>query len=527
MLSEMTKVFPFFMQLRAKNSRLISLINVYKWNNKSSDVFFLRFRRFYVFRTNNMNMSTGDVKKVLDKMQSAFSWDEKTMRHLLRARDLVDRKIPVRISIFPAESCLSGRIPIVDILLFDPFNVDKKVISILENGYALFFTTNLLKRIIIRHSLEAKVIKNDNDLVIEIPHYFLEKNNIEFVEHKDPIAHSSIFYDRSIIYCKKITGNLLSFRKSIFIIETKSSAFSLFYENFDNIIPVSSLGVKNAIKNLMSSTLNVLDYEKLLVESNYSSLKDIVSRFNPYEFVSNLVFEAEKNIKDLEFENFKMHSLKLTQDVLMERVDTWVEDAGKELLCNVSDMTNCWAKLEFWKLFWRVDDVLNIVRDTIQDTFLVDSEINMYFFIGQFSDKCVTFKSPINMVRKKIIGHPLYVLSRISQTELLKSIFMISTSCFLTYYLYIICNFSLYSSISVMFLGITFSLVVLQSSWSRAKRNFEIKMEKEGRLGLQMIEENLRSIIKNEKFYILKEKRRIIEAKKILEEINLSTKFLN
>ncbi|KTW32342.1 uncharacterized protein T551_00432 [Pneumocystis jirovecii RU7] len=493
-----------------------------------------------------MDMCSEEARRILDQIQNAFSWNEVALKHISRAKDLMDRRIPARISISPAESCLSGRIPIVDVLLFDPFSLNKKIEALLESRHTLFFMTDSLKKAIIRYAPEARMIKNDDHLIIEIPHYFLEKNNIELIEHRgrffgkrvyfskgkeDPIQCSSFIYDRSVIYCQKISlCNLLILKNSMFIIEAKPSTFPVFRDFFDNVIPISSLGVKSAIKNLSSSSLNISDYENLLVYTNYSSLRDLTFCFKFYDIITNVVIEIEKIIKNLELEIFEIHSLKQAQDILIKKVDTWVEDAYKELFHNIQNMNICWVKLKFWKLFWRVDDVLITVKEIVQNTFLVDSEAKMYFLIGQVSNKYSIFlsKSPINILRKKILGHPLYILSRISQVELLKSIFMISGSGFLTIYLYIICNFSLYSSISMISLGIACSFIVLRSSWNKAKRNFENEMIKEGKLGLQMIEENLRSIIKNEKFYILEEKKKYLtEAKKILEKINSNIVRLN
>ncbi|CCJ31539.1 unnamed protein product [Pneumocystis jirovecii] len=55
-----------------------------------------------------------------------FSWNEVALKHISRAKDLMDRRIPARISISPAESCLSGRIPIVDVPIFF-FNIYLKL----------------------------------------------------------------------------------------------------------------------------------------------------------------------------------------------------------------------------------------------------------------------------------------------------------------------------------------------------------------------------------------------------------------
>ncbi|KAG5518723.1 hypothetical protein PMAC_002692 [Pneumocystis sp. 'macacae'] len=372
------KVFPFFLGFQVRNRRHVFVFGISKYNCGFWSVFFPGSGRFYVSRASNMYMYSEESRTILDQIQNAFSWNKMVLGHVFRAKDLLDRRIPARISIYPAEPCLSGKIPIVDILLFNPFSLDKKIEILLESRHALFLMTDSLKKIIIRYAPEVKMIKNSDHLVIEIPHYFLQKNNIELIEHKDPIKCSSIIYDKSIIYCQKISlCNQLTLKNSIFVVETKPSSFSMFRDFFNNVIPISSSGVKSSIKNFVSSSLNVSDYENLLVDTNYSLLRDLVFCFKFNDIITNVIVEIERIVKNLELEISEIYSLKQTHDTLMKKVDIWIQDAHKELFYNIQNMNICWVKLEFWKLFWRIDDVLTTVKEIIQNTFLVDSEIKV------------------------------------------------------------------------------------------------------------------------------------------------------
>jgi hypothetical protein len=81
---------------------------------------------------------------------------------------------------------------------------------------------------------------------------------------------------------------------------------------------------------------------------------------------------------------------------LRNDLNSWAQSAHTELRdqLDVAFEGRRWRKLGWWKLFWRVDDVLMIASDILSQRFLTEAEKEITFLAGKIAEAGVLKASP-------------------------------------------------------------------------------------------------------------------------------------
>ncbi|QSZ34521.1 hypothetical protein DSL72_006115 [Monilinia vaccinii-corymbosi] len=147
---------------------------------------------------------------------------------------------------------------------------------------------------------------------------------------------------------------------------------------------------------LSSGITEVIDWMKLGASSTQDAIKEPVLR---------LILSIIKNAKShLEAERCRQISLLLSSRVpsaqltsLRHELSKWSERAHTELRdqLDLAFGGQRWRKLEWWKLFWRVDDVSMITSDMLSRNFLTEAEKEIIFLAGRTEEAGVYRNIPL------------------------------------------------------------------------------------------------------------------------------------
>lgn len=249
-----------------------------------------------------------------------------------------------------------------------------------------------------------------------------------------------------------------------------------------------------------------------------------------------------------------------TRDSLDQAIIWWAEVAHTELRDQLGNafVGRDWKKLQWWKLFWRVDDVSFIAADLLQRSWLVEAEKEMIWHFGRIEQaglgdpaklslrpqtvvdaearanqssipSLATKDAPsahapstirlwpqeISHARTQVSATTIFQLQALSQRLLLEAISIAFLTSSISAQLYFaISTTSIYEAGAIAALGFVYSLHSLQSKWSSARKQWEGSVMEEGRRVLRGVEERMRGMIRNGARKVIDE--REIENRKLV-----------
>lgn len=232
-----------------------------------------------------------------------------------------------------------------------------------------------------------------------------------------------------------------------------------------------------------------------------------------------------------------------TRDSLDQAIIWWAEVSHTELRDQLGNafIGRDWKKLQWWKLFWRVDDVSFIAANLLQQSWLVEAEKEMIWHFGQIEQTGLgdpaklslrpqtvvdaeatasqsslpsrdTEEEPrahapssirlwpqeISNARTQLSATTIFPLQALSQRLLLEAISITFLTSSLSVQLYLaICTTSIYEAGAIAALGFVYSLHRLESKWSSARETWEGSVMEEGRRILRDVEERMREMVRN------------------------------
>lgn len=232
-----------------------------------------------------------------------------------------------------------------------------------------------------------------------------------------------------------------------------------------------------------------------------------------------------------------------TRDSLDQAIIWWAEVSHTELRDQLGNafIGRDWKKLQWWKLFWRVDDVSFIAANLLQQSWLVEAEKEMIWHFGRIEQTglgdpaklslrpqtvvdaearanqpslplLATKEEPIahapssfrlwpqeiSHARTQLSATTIFPLQALSQRLLLEAISITFLTSSLSAQLYFaISTTSIYEAGAIAALGFVYSLHRLQSKWSSARETWEVRVTEEGRRILRDVEERMREMVKN------------------------------
>lgn len=165
-------------------------------------------------------------------------------------------------------------------------------------------------------------------------------------------------------------------------------------------LPIDVEPAKEGVAVFRQSVDKAFEYQKLWTKSNLGTLSSVLkngststdsgtTKGNVLRLVSSLLRTANRSIGDVEERTVRSGVNSLPQPnriaSLNNDLDAWSEKAHAELQGELDRAftSRRWKKLNWWKLFWRVDDVGMLSSEMLSQRFLPRAERNVIYLAGQ------------------------------------------------------------------------------------------------------------------------------------------------
>lgn len=330
---------------------------------------------------------------------------------------------------------------------------------------------------------------------------------------------------------------------------------------------------KTALAVFRNSVNNAMEYEKEWFASGLPILVDFVKGEGPMastytvlkspvvSLISDVVADAnikiERSENDLKIASNPSKVPLQTLDTLRTNLKEWARRAHTELRDTLETAFHGrrWRKLNWWKLFWRVDDVSMIANDMLAQRFLPEAEKEIVFLAGKIDQAGVAqnltvaksaqqtanwaYKAPeaekrvialgtvapnaqysdilpkvspedgalvlkgqpwpldIPITRGYLAQTTIPALQALAQKLLLQTV---TTSGFASAFSTLIyvsdSTTSIYEAGAVAALGIVWSMRRLQTRWERARDFWEEEVREEGRRAIRDVEGSVENVLK-------------------------------
>jgi hypothetical protein len=307
-----------------------------------------------------------------------------------------------------------------------------------------------------------------------------------------------------------------------------------------------------ALATFRKSIKNAIAYERGWYRSGLPSVSTwLTHHLEPSQpikpvlktLVSNLVDDVEANItKEDTAQLSKLAALPSAQGTsasIVNHLETWAEKSHRELRDELDSAftTKNWAKLSWWKLLWRVDDITMISSEILERRWLVSAEKSSIYLAGRmnqagFPDELVQrlvvdsipeatteetaptaenqrmdisthvrrsspWPEHIAAARTELINDTVPPLQALAQRLLLQTFSTTALSSAASAFVYVaVSSISVFEASAIAALGLTFSLRKMQMLWEGARESWEGTVREEGRRTLKGTEETVRTIIK-------------------------------
>lgn len=201
-------------------------------------------------------------------------------------------------------------------------------------------------------------------------------------------------------------------------------------------------------------------------------------------------------------------------------VAVWAERAHSELrsALEAGFASPRWRGLAWWKLFWRVDDVIMITSEVLEKRFLRRAEREVIWTSGKYqqaglleapssseapvgagSDQATPAPWPtqISDMRTKLLTTTVPSLQALAQSLVLFSFSTTTLTSALSALTYVsVPSASVYESATLAAVGLIYSLRRQQKKWDVARGFWEDEVREEGRASLRETQEQLQQIVR-------------------------------
>lgn len=295
-----------------------------------------------------------------------------------------------------------------------------------------------------------------------------------------------------------------------------------------------------AIDLFRQSNTNALLYEQKWHQGGVSQISDWLRRGFPVEnhpssnaavtgLVRDMLSETTNNIsleiKEESRQSSRPETAGAARESIEEALKVWAMRAHSELRDELDEAfaSRSWAKLAWWKLLWRVDDVAMIMSELLERRWLADAEKRLIWLSGRSieagydlapgpphlsSDSSAStdgrtnpqstnaWPSTISAARQGLQASTVPSLQALSQSLLFQTISISSLTAALSGLIYIaLPTASIYSVGAVGALGVVWSLRHLQKRWERARERWESDLRESARIVLRDVEEEFRATL--------------------------------
>lgn len=324
--------------------------------------------------------------------------------------------------------------------------------------------------------------------------------------------------------------------------------------NTDHVPGIAVLDLEQgeqAIETFRESNTNAVAYEQQWHRSGISQLSSWLAEGYPEAheqdenpavtaLVSDLVSEASRNIMleddALSLQASQQAALEPAKLPLNEALDQWAMRAHSELRSELDTAfeSKRWARMRWFKLFWRVDDVSATITELLGQYWLRDAENGIIWLSGRSveagfdvfsstlpSDPAVEattstmqqvgaatsasdatsllqrpWPSLIPQARAALARTTAPDLQATAQSLLVQTITITGATSGLAAMIYLaLPTASLYSTGAVAALGLVWSLRHLQRRWEHLRASWESELHEAGRVTLKEMEESFRGLL--------------------------------
>lgn len=305
---------------------------------------------------------------------------------------------------------------------------------------------------------------------------------------------------------------------------------------------------EEAIQLFRQGPHNAMDYERLWSASNLSTLVSWLkasaetSAENTKPAVRRLIASLlRRTLSTVQKEEARRAlttgiSRPLSLAAMNQHLADWAERAHSELRdeLDLAFASPTWRKLDWWKLFWRVDDVAMLTSELLSQRFLPTAQQELVFLAGRIAElgpglpiysqpssrrgeddklyslaqeqspsaEAASWPAPpkwprhIAFTRRYLEEETVPALQSLAQRLVLQSVGTCSLTASLAALLYLSSwTATLYGAGAVAALGLVYSLRRIQRKWEAARRFWEGDVREEGRKAVRATEESIATVL--------------------------------
>ena len=300
----------------------------------------------------------------------------------------------------------------------------------------------------------------------------------------------------------------------------------------DTAVPFLPIDVAQATKSVSlfrKSPAYGMDYERLWTQSRVSALSSWVKSGTASQpgttkpVVRTLISSVLRNTATaLEASPAKTITPAANGDAskaaLQQGLADWAQSAHAELRdkLDLAFTGRRWRKLNWWKLFWRVDDVGTLTSDIVTRDFLPAAERRLVFLAGQVASSGeVSYPQPTSLVSKAedeqrwpthiaftkryLLEETVPALQALAQKLILQAATTTGLTGSLSGLLFVSgWSSNLFEAGAVAALGAVWSLWRLQGKWEAARGFWEGEVREEGRKAVRGAERSMGEVLEGE-----------------------------
>lgn len=349
--------------------------------------------------------------------------------------------------------------------------------------------------------------------------------------------------------------------------------------------PFTQVDIKTASKGLAAfreSLSNAFTYEQLWFQSNVPTLlewlktgtsptSDGATKGPVKALVASILQNALASIQESEAHRLSsVLSATSASDLtaLNQGLADWAESAHAELQdqLDLAFTSRRWRKLNWWKLFWRVDDVALLSSEMLSQRFLPLAERNIIYLAGRLeeaglfadsgkpsysapilqapdastAEESLSLEPPksavveaeskwpthIGFTRAYLLDKTIPALQALAQKLMIQSLSTSALSTALAALAYL-SAFSPFEAGAVAALGIVWSLRRLQTKWETAREYWQGEVQEEGRKAVRAVEVSVAEVLDRSTKGALKGPEGVTELRKARELVQKAEEALS
>ena len=296
------------------------------------------------------------------------------------------------------------------------------------------------------------------------------------------------------------------------------------FQSSDHVKLVNLRQAQRALNLIKESKDNASEYARLWKQSGLAEVTDRLSAVSregthgmPFaieDLLEEVVVSTDANVtrRRAEIEGkVAARTDEQLMDSLGRAVDLWATASHAELRDGPQSAIEGrgWAKLHWWKLFWRVDDVGMILAQVVERAWLVGASETLTWIEGRYAQARLDVskhtqsagpyrvanyqQNQIEVSRKSLLSDSLPSLEALAQRQVVQAVSLTTTSsafAALVYFTWPVVT--AWQAGAFAALGLVWSLRRLQNNWETAKDAWLESIQEAGRRTLRNIEDTLK-----------------------------------